>query len=55
MHISDSFELTHTISAKNITNADMLIPENIRNTVNIDVLPTMGWGAYYLYTLSIKF
>lgn len=49
------FRLKHSVSIKNIFNSDMLIPEYIRKTPNINSLPTTGFGRRIIYTLSIYY
>ncbi len=46
---------THTLSAKNITASQMLIPEYIRQTDNINSIATTGYGRRLIYTLTISF
>ncbi len=45
----------HTLSAKNITNSQMLIPEYIRQTDNINSQATTGFGRRFIYTLTLSF
>jgi len=47
--------LTHTISLKNLTSSQMLIPEYIRQTDNINSIATTGYGRRIMYILSISF
>ncbi|NEW81527.1 MAG: TonB-dependent receptor [Mariniphaga sp.] len=47
--------LRHTISAKNVTASQMLIPEYIRQTDNINSQETTGFGRRFIYTLAILF
>ena len=47
--------LRHTISAKNVTASQMLIPEYIRQTDNINSMATTGFGRRFIYTLKISF
>lgn len=49
------FNLTHTISFKNITDSDMLIPEYVRNRPGINTLKTTGYGRRFIYTLKLTF
>ena len=53
--ISKKMVLTHTISAKNITNSQMLIPEYIRQTDNINSQATTGFGRRFIYAINISF
>lgn len=46
---------THTLSLKNITASQMLIPEYIRQTDNINSIATTGYGRRLMYTLTISF
>jgi len=43
--------IKHVISVKNIFNGDMLTPEYIRKTANINALPTNGFGRRVIYSL----
>jgi len=45
----------HTLSAKNITNSQMLIPEYIRQTDNINSQATTGFGRRLIYALTLSF
>ncbi|MFA8341809.1 MAG: TonB-dependent receptor plug domain-containing protein [Rhodothermaceae bacterium] len=45
----------HIISFKNIFNGDMLTPEYIRKTSNINALPTTGYGRRVIYSLYIYY
>jgi len=46
--------LNHTLSAKNFTSSQMLIPEYIRQTDNINSMATTGSGMRLMYTLTIS-
>lgn len=52
---SKKISFTHTLSAKNITNSQMQIPEYIRQTDNINSLSTTGFGRRFIYTLTFSF
>jgi len=47
--------LKHTFSAKNLTNSEMLIPEYIRQTDNINSQATTAYGRRFIYILNILF
>lgn len=47
--------LTHILSAKNLTSSQMLIPEYIRQTDNINSMATTGAGIRLIYTLTLSF
>lgn len=49
------FSVEHTLSAKNVTNAQMLIPEYIRQTDNINSQATTAFGRRVMYILNISF
>lgn len=48
-------KITHIFSAKNITRSEMLIPEYIRQTDNINSIATTGFGRRFIYTLIYSF
>lgn len=48
-------KVIHTLSVKNITNSDMLIPEYIRNRPGVNSLATTGFGTRFIYSLKINF
>lgn len=48
-------KLIHTLSFKNITDSDMLIPEYIRNRPGVNSLATTGYGRRIVYSLNLKF
>jgi outer membrane cobalamin receptor len=48
-------KIIHTLSLKNVTNSDMLIPEYIRNRPGVNVIPTTGFGRRIQYTLKVRF
>jgi outer membrane cobalamin receptor len=45
--------ITHMLSAKNLTSSQMLIPEYIRQTDNINSMATTGTGIRLMYTLTL--
>ena len=45
----------HTFSAKNLTGSQMLIPEYIRQTDNINSQATTGFGRRFIYILTVSF
>lgn len=45
----------HSFSAKNITGSQMLIPEYIRQTDNINSQATTGFGRRFIYILTVSF
>jgi len=47
--------ITHTLSVKNITDSEMLIPEYIRQTDNINSQATTANGRRFLYIFTINF
>lgn len=46
--------LNHILSAKNLTSSQMLIPEYIRQTDNINSMATAGSGIRLIYTLTLS-
>lgn len=48
------FKLKHSLSFKNVTNSDMLIPEYIRKRPGVNSLATTGFGRQLIYTLKIE-
>lgn len=54
-HQQKKISLMHTLSLKNLTGSQMLIPEYIRQTDNINSQATEGFGRRYIYTLTISF
>ncbi|HAN79133.1 MAG TPA: hypothetical protein DCQ31_15885, partial [Bacteroidales bacterium] len=52
---ANKYIVKHMLSAKNITGSQMLIPEYIRQTDNINSMATAGYGTRIIYTLSISF
>lgn len=48
-------KLTHTISLKNVTNSDMLIPEYIRKRPGVNHLATTGYGRRIVYSMKLSF
>jgi len=50
-----AFDVQHTFSAKNITASQMLIPEYIRQTDNINSQATTAYGRRFIYTLTVSF
>ena len=54
-HESGDIKLTHKFSALNLTNSDMLIPEYIRVTKNINTMSTTEFGMRFIYTLFLNF
>lgn len=48
-------KLRHVLSVKNITGSDMLTPEYIRRTPNINALPVTGYGRRLVYTVYVSF
>jgi len=53
--LSNSATLLHSLSLKNATGAEMLIPEYVRQTDNINAQATTGFGRRLIYTLQIDF
>lgn len=53
--VKNKFITTHTLSAKNISNSDMLIPEYIRRKANVNTLATTGYGMQIIYSLKVEF
>jgi outer membrane cobalamin receptor len=53
--INNDIKVTHTVSGKNLTQSDMLIPEYIRRRPNINSLSTTAYGMRLIYSLSISF
>lgn len=47
--------LTHTLSLKNLTSSQMLIPEYIRQTDNINSIATTAYGRRLIYSLTCSF
>jgi outer membrane receptor for ferrienterochelin and colicins len=55
-HLIDAkIKVTHTLSGKNLTKSDMLIPEYIRKRPNVNSLPTTAYGMRVLYSLTVSF
>ena len=54
-HKVNNIHLTHSISAKNITQSDMLTPQYYRPSKKINELPTMAFGTRIFYSLRIEF
>jgi len=50
-----SLSLRHVLSIDNITDSEMLTPEYIRQTPNINEIPTMDFGTRYSYSVFIDF
>jgi len=50
----DRFELLHGLRVQNLTGSQMLTAEYIRQTPNINAIPTTGFGTKVLYTLVLK-
>lgn len=48
-------KLRHAISLKNITAGDMWIPEYIRQTPNINAIPSAGFGRRLVYSVFVSF
>ncbi len=53
-HKFGGVSLIHTISIKNLTESDMLIPEYIRQRPTINTLPTAGAGRRLVYTVNLN-
>jgi outer membrane receptor for ferrienterochelin and colicin len=53
--LKNKLNLKHSFSVKNITRSEMLVPEYIRQTKNINELSAMGFGTRVLYSLAVKF
>lgn len=53
-HKFGDINLTHTVSIKNLTGSDMLIPEYIRQRPNINSLPTAAFGRRIVYSLNLN-
>lgn len=51
----DDLSVKHIVSIKNVFNSDMLIPEYIRKTPNINSLPTTGFGRRVIYSIYVYY
>ena len=50
-----AINVRHIFEIKNVTNSDFNIPEYIRQTANINSIPTMGYGIRFIYTMKFNF
>ena len=50
-----TLSLRHVFSVDNITDSEMLTPEYIRQTANINDIPTMDFGTRYSYAIFVDF
>jgi outer membrane cobalamin receptor len=46
--------ITHALIVKNLTNSNMLIPQYIRASKNINEIPTMAYGIRAIYSLTFS-
>ncbi|KAA3617952.1 MAG: TonB-dependent receptor [Calditrichaeota bacterium] len=54
-HEAGLLQIRHTLSIKNINDSDMLIAEYIRQTPNINSIPTTGFGRRVIYSAHIGY
>lgn len=52
---SGRLKIKHTVSLKNITDSDMLVPEYIRKRPDVNAIATTAYGRRLLYSLQIQF
>jgi outer membrane receptor for ferrienterochelin and colicin len=54
-HYLNDIRVRHVLSGKNLTSSQMLIPEYIRQTPNINTIPVTGFGRRIVYSIFVEF
>jgi len=54
-HTLNQLDIRHTFSCKNITDSNMWIAEYIRQTENVNAIPTTAFGRRFVYSVFVSF